>query len=331
MHHEIAEMEDQIGQQTGQIASFLGLPAHVIERLRRFSAQNRSAEGTNAVVAGQTEDIEHVLLGDAVATEGDELIEHRLGITHPTVRAHGNGVSRKGLEFHLFQFRNVLKMLRNERSRNLPEIEALAAAQNGWENLVRLGGCKDELHMRRRFLERLQERIEGTRAEHMNLVDVVDPELAAGRRIVDALPQRADVVHAVVGGTVDFRDIKTATLGDFHTDILVRIEIDLRTARAVERLRKNPARTRFSGASGPHKEIGMRQPVLRDGIPERPDHVILPENIIERLRSVLAGENLVLHGSDGTRIAEAGNGELPAPRRDSSGHRPDHGRVATTR
>jgi hypothetical protein len=56
----------------------------------------------------------------------------------------------------------------------------------------------------------------------------------------------------------------------------------------------------------------MRQPVLRDGIPERPDHVILPENIIKCLRSVLAGENLVLHGADGTRIAEAGNGELPA-------------------
>jgi hypothetical protein len=41
-------------------------------------------------------------------------------------------------------------------------------------DLVRLGRREDELHVRRRLLERLQQRVEGLRGEHVHLVDDVD-------------------------------------------------------------------------------------------------------------------------------------------------------------
>jgi hypothetical protein len=39
----------------------------------------------------------------------------------------------------------------------------------------------------------------------------------------------------------------------------------------------------------------MRQPLLGDGIAQRPDHVILSEDVFESLGAIFAGKNLVTH------------------------------------
>ena len=54
------------------------------------------------------------------------------------------------------------------------QVEALAAGQDGDRNLADLGGGEDELRVRRRLLQRLQEGVERLLGEHVDLVDDVD-------------------------------------------------------------------------------------------------------------------------------------------------------------
>ncbi|MDB6006064.1 MAG: hypothetical protein JWR15_3051, partial [Prosthecobacter sp.] len=59
-------------------------------------------------------------------------------------------------------------------------------------------------------------------------------------------------------------------------------------------------------ATRPHKKISMRQPLLGDGIAQRPYDVVLAENVCEGLGAVFAGKNLVTHPFRLTkRIVEA--------------------------
>ena len=61
----------------------------------------------------------------------------------------------------IFSFlRDELQMFRDQVCRNAMEIEALTAAQNGRQNLLRFGRRENEFHVRRRFLERLEQRVE---------------------------------------------------------------------------------------------------------------------------------------------------------------------------
>ncbi len=124
------------------------------ERLRRFAAENLRGEVRHRLLAGETENAEHILLGDFLAAERDQLVEHRLGIAQAAIGALGNRVGRSRLERHLFVRRDVLQVIGDQVRGNAMEIEALAAAENGRQNFLRLGRGEDELHVRRRLLER---------------------------------------------------------------------------------------------------------------------------------------------------------------------------------
>src|SRR5207249_4812149 len=64
---------------------------------------------------------------------------------------------------------------------------------------------------------------------------------------------------------------------------------------AVERLCQDARRRRFPCPARPDKKIGVGQAILLDRILERASDVVLPDDIVERLGSVFAGENLVAH------------------------------------
>jgi hypothetical protein len=61
------------------------------------------------------------------------------------------------------------------------KVVALAAAQDRDGDLVHLRRREDELHVRRRLLERLQERVPRRVREHVDLVHDVDLEAVARR------------------------------------------------------------------------------------------------------------------------------------------------------
>ncbi len=94
------------------------------------------------------------------------------------------------------------------------QVEALAARQDGDRDLADLGGGEDELGVRRRLFQRLEQRVERLRGEHVNFVEDIDLVARADRRIADGVVDLAHVVDAVVGGGVHLDDVDVPALHD---------------------------------------------------------------------------------------------------------------------
>ena len=65
---------------------------------------------------------------------------------------------------------------------------------------------------------------------------------------------------------------------------------------AVEALRDQAGDGRLADAAQTRKEIGVVQPVLRHGVLQGGHDRLLTDDLLERLRTILAGENLIAHG-----------------------------------
>src|SRR5262249_16017864 len=141
---------------------------------RSLRSKNSAGEIDKGLFAGKPENVEHIALFDFFSTKRDELIEHRLGITQPAVRAAGNRVRSPRLQSDLFFAGDELQVLRDQIRRNAMQIEPLTPAQDSWQNLLRLGGCENKFHMLGRLFQRLQKRIKRRCREHVHLVNQVD-------------------------------------------------------------------------------------------------------------------------------------------------------------
>ena len=181
------------------------------------------------------------------------------------------------------------------------EVVALAARQDRDRDLVDLGRREDELHVRRRLLERLQEGVPRRRREHVHLVDDVDLEAIARGAEAHALLEPAHLVDAVVAGAVDLLDVEVVPRGD----LAARRALVARRRRgpgelavgadAVQALGEQARARRLADAANPREEERVRDPPARDGVRERPRDVVLSDQVLEGLRAVLASENEVAH------------------------------------
>ena len=122
--------------------------------------------------------------------------------------------------------------------RRAGEVEAVAAVDDRRQDLRRLGRREHEDRVRRRLLERLEERVPRLGREHVRLVEDVDLVAPGHRRVDDALAQVADVVDGVVGRRVHLDDVERGRARDRHA----------RVAHAAGRDRR-PPRSQFRQAA----------------------------------------------------------------------------------
>ncbi len=79
-------------------------------------------------------------------------------------------------------------------------------------HFLRIGRCKDEHCVGRRFLERLQERIKRFGREHVHLIDNVNFVRAGRWRQINPIPEGPHLVNAAVTGSIDFNNIQIPSL-----------------------------------------------------------------------------------------------------------------------
>ena len=130
-----------------------------------------------------------------------------------------------------------------------------------------LGRGQDEDDVRRRFLQRFQEGVEGCAAQHVHLIDdedLVSPYLWRYLHLLDELP---DVLDRVVAGCVQFVYVHGALLveGAAALAFAAGISVALRV-QAVNGLGKNPGTSGFTYSTRPAEEIGMSQLARGNGI-----------------------------------------------------------------
>ena len=102
----------------------------------------------------------------------------------------------------------MLQMIYRVTDGHTLKVVNLTAAEDGGQNLMLFCGGQNENHMCWRFLERLQKGVEGCSGKHVNLVDdehLISTQL---RRNTSLFHERLDMLHGVVTGSIEFKDVQ---------------------------------------------------------------------------------------------------------------------------
>ena len=125
---------------------------------------------------------------------GDGLIQQAERIAHAAMRGKGQLPDRAGFRLDLFLAKNRIELPHDLGNGKALQVELQTARQDGDGQLLGVSGRQQELHVRRRLLERLQQGVEAVRREHVHLVDKIDLVAAPGRCVLDVLQQFARVL-----------------------------------------------------------------------------------------------------------------------------------------
>ena len=116
------------------------------------------------------------------------------------------------------------------------------------------------------------------------------------RRVPHHLAQLADLVDAAVRRRVDLNHVQRSPRRNLFAGIALPARLRRRPLHAIQRLRQDPRRRRFSHAPRPRKNVRVRHAVILDRVFQRLGYVLLADEIVKRLRAPLAGYDLVAHG-----------------------------------
>ena len=166
----------------------------------------------------------------------------------------------------------------------------MAAIDDRGRHLVRLRRRQHEHHVRRRLLERLQERVPRRGREHVRLVEDVDAAAAPHRRQGHVLAELADVVDRVVRGRVHLHDVERGAVHDRPARRIVGREVDARTPLAVQRAGQQLGHRGLACAARADEQVGVMDLVELDRVAQCADDVLLADHLVESARAVAAVE-----------------------------------------
>ena len=292
-HVHVAQVAEQVLDELGVVGGPLTETLDEEQRPLSVALVHQVDHFEQEVLLDQSEHVERLLQGDGAPGICGQLIEDPDGVTEATPGRPGDDRERR-----LGHLDTLLPGDAGQHADHLhhgrpAEVEALAARQDRRRDLVRLGGGQDEHGVGRRLLEGLEQRVEGLGGEHVHLVDDVHLHAAFHRREVDLVAQVADVVDAPVGGGVHLDDVHGAAPADGLAVRAGPIRVGRRLALAgvaVEGHGEDLGGGSLAGAAGTGEEIRVAHPVLVDGVDERTGHVLLPDDVLEAGRAVLAVE-----------------------------------------
>ncbi len=290
-HHEVAQpLQEVLGEAAGILPGLDDLVDDAEDRgavggrertdrliqqgVRRVAEQLHGQRIRDALGPGATEQL----------VEDAERVSHRPG-AGPHDERHGCGVERDALAGA-----QLLQVVAQRLGRHQPEGVVVRARADGADDLVGLGGGEDELQVRRRLLDELEQRVEALRRDHVGLVDDVDLVAAADRGEERALAQVAGVVDTAVTGGVDLDDVDTA--GPAARQVAAALALAARVGDgallAVERARQDAGTGGLAAAARAAEQVGVIDPVGRERVPQRVGDVVLTDDLGERLRPVAA-------------------------------------------
>jgi len=149
--------------------------------------------------------------------------------------------------------------------------------------------------VRRRFLKRLEQGVERVRRQHVHLVDEVHLVAAAGGRVLHVVEQLASVVHLGARGGIDLDQIDEPPLVDLAAGGTLAARRRAESGFAVQALSEDAGDGGFADTPCPREQKGVVHPIGGQGVGERLQHVLLACELLEALRTPLAGQCGVTH------------------------------------
>jgi len=174
--------------------------------------------------------------------------------------------------------------------RDPTEVEALRARDDRRRDLPGFGRREHEDRVRRRLLQRLQQRVEGLARQLVGFVDDIDLVLALRRRETHLVAEVAHLVDTAIGRGVDLDEVEEGPLADRDAVLAAVAGLAVLRLGAVHRLRDEPRDRRLADAARPREEIRVRDLARADRIPQRTGDVLLPDDRGEGLGAIAAIE-----------------------------------------
>ena len=180
------------------------------------------------------------------------------------------------------------------------EPHVLRAAANGVADLLRVGGRQHEHHVRRRLLERLQERGLGLLRQHVHLVEDVHL-VAAGRAERCLLDEVADRVDTVVAGRVELVDVVAGPSLDRQARLALAAGLAVDRPLAVEHLGQDARRRGLARPAWAREQVRLTLALVDHRVPQGLHDVVLTTHLAEPAGSVAAVQRLGGHRSEPTQ------------------------------
>jgi hypothetical protein len=140
VHHQVAEMEQQIVQQTAQVLAALRQRIKFLQRRPSVGNQDGPGQRQDLRARRQTEHRQHILLLNGLAAKTDQLIQRALRIAHSAIRTSRHSVQGPFRNRHALGLRDRLQVTHNQARGNPAQVEPLAARQNRRQDFLRVGG-----------------------------------------------------------------------------------------------------------------------------------------------------------------------------------------------
>ena len=279
-------------QAADEVLSVEALVEDVVEQqhgLRQVAPQEIVHQSEVVLAVKQVEILGTGVGGKVALGKVDELVEGRQRIAQTSIGLLRDEVKRLWLVGHTLLRRNVGEVADDVARADATEVEDLTARQYGGNDFVLLSGSQDELHIRSRLLERLEESVEGSRRKHVDLVDDVHFVASGLRRDIGLSDEFSNHFHAVVGGSVQFKDVHRRTFVERPAGValVARLHVASRVL-AVYHLGQNAGAGGFAHATRTAEEKRLSQLAVADGVFECRRDVRLPYNAFKGKGTILS-------------------------------------------
>ena len=296
-HIHVAHMRHQVARQLKRIIALLDLCANEPIEFSNITLGNSAGKLAQDLVRNLAQKRAGIVRMHGAVAKNAQLLQRGKRVAHTALGMARHDGERLVVVIEALLLTHVGQAMFDILVADAVEIEALAAREDGLQNLLRVGGAQHEDHVCRRLLERLEQRVERRRREHVNLVDDIDLVLAAHRGKVDGVDDLlAHIVHARAACGIELVDIGVVALGDelaLLTGAVGHAPACALGARclgitAQQRLGKDARHGGLARAARSAEQVCVGQAPLGDGVLERRDDMLLAHHGVEGERAILS-------------------------------------------
>ena len=238
------------------------------------------------IFACRADVFQHIAAVDLFLSGRQHLIEHAQAVPHGTVRAVCQQFQRAVGQRYAFILADPPHAVHQQLLRYTFEVKPQAPGKNGRREFLRFSGRQNEHHIFRRFFQCLEQCVKRPGRQHMHFVDDIDFFPADCRRILDTLPQLADILDAVVGSRVDLDHVHKGPLADRAAVCALAARPSLWVfVQTVDALGKDARGRRLTRPACAAEQIRVADLAACDLMFEDSDDVFLPEDLVEHLRT----------------------------------------------
>ena len=149
--------------------------------------------------------------------------------------------------------------------------------------------------MLRRFLQRLQEGVEGLIGQHVHLIDEVHLEAATGGRVLNVVRQFPHVVHPGTGGRINLDQVDKPAFLNFLATGAFTTRSRRDTGLTIQASGQQAADGGFTHATGTSEEVSMVKTLIFQGVNQCLKHVLLTNHVLKCTGAPFTGKYLVAH------------------------------------